>query len=114
MQFAGKLMEGNDGMTGGADYEFEWDDAKAESNLSKHGVAFMDAMSVLLDPLAMTRFDEEHSDDEERWVSLGRTANGRLLLVIHTFSATGPHSALVRLVSARPATRREIEQYEQG
>ncbi len=102
-------MEGNDSMTGGADYEFEWDDAKAENNLSKHGVAFMDAMSVLLDPLAMTRFD-----DEERWVSLGRTANGRLLLVMHTFSATGPHSALVRLVSARPATRREIEQYEQG
>jgi len=114
LHFAGAIMERGDGMTGGADYEFEWDDAKAESNLSKHGVAFMEAMSVLLDPLAMTRFDDEHSDDEERWVSLGRTANGRLLLVIHTFSATGPHSALVRLISARSATRRESEQYEQG
>ena len=59
-------------MTGGADYEFEWDDAKAESNLATHGVDFMDAMSVLLDPLAMTRFDDEHSDDEERWISVGR------------------------------------------
>lgn len=107
-------MEGNDSMAEGMDYEFEWDDAKAESNLAKHGVAFMDAMSVLLDPLAMTRFDDEHSDDEERWVSLGRAANGRLLLVIHTFNATGSHSALVRLISARPATRRESEQYEQG
>ena len=98
-------------MIGGTDYEFEWDDAKAESNLTKHGVDFMDAMSVLLDPLAMTRFDDEHSDDGERWVSAG---NGQLLLLIHTFSATGPNLALVRLISARPATRREREQYEQG
>ena len=51
-------------MIEGADYEFEWDDAKAEGNLGKHGVDFMDAMTVLLDPLAMTRFDDEHSDDE--------------------------------------------------
>ena len=65
-------------MSGGADYEFEWDDAKAKSNFAKHGVDFMDAMSVLLDPLTMTRFDEEHSDDEERWISLGRAANGVL------------------------------------
>lgn len=101
-------------MSGGADYEFEWDDAKAAGNLAKHGVDFMDAMNVLLDPLAMTRFDDEHGEDEERWVSLGRAANGQLLLVVHTFSATGPNTALVRLISARPATRREREQYEAG
>lgn len=101
-------------MSEGTDYEFEWDDAKASGNLVKHGVDFMDAMTVLLDPLAMTRFDDEHSDDEERWVSLGRAANQQLLLVVHTFSATGPNTALVRLISARPATRREHEQYEQG
>jgi len=101
-------------MSESTDYEFEWEDSKAESNLAKHGVDFMDAMSVLLDPLAMTRFDDEHSDDEERWVSVGRTGNNQLLLVVHTFSATGPNTALVRLISARPATRREREQYEQG
>jgi uncharacterized protein len=101
-------------MSGGTDYEFEWDDAKAESNFAKHGVDFMDAMSVLLDPLAMTRFDEEHSDDEERWISLGRAANGLLLLVVHTFSTAAPNTALIRLISARPATRREREQYEKG
>jgi len=95
-------------------YEFEWDDAKAEANLGKHGVDFMVAMSVLLDPLAMTRLDDEHSDDEERWVSVGRAGNGQLLLVVHTFTATGPGTALVRLISARVATRREREQYEQG
>ena len=101
-------------MSDGTDYEFEWEDAKAESNLAKHGVDFMDAMSVLLDSLAMTRFDDEHSDDEERWVSVGRAGNDQLLLMVHTFSATGPNTALVRLISARPATRREREQYEAG
>lgn len=96
------------------DYEFEWDDAKAEGNLAKHGVDFMDAMTVLLDPLMMTRFDDAHDDDEDRWVSVGRAGSGQLLLVVHTFGATGPNTALVRLVSARLATRREREQYEQG
>ncbi len=101
-------------MTDRIDYEFEWDDAKAESNLSKHGVDFTDAMSVLLDPLAMTRHDDEHGDDEERWVSVGRAANGQILLVVHTFSNTSENSALVRLISARQPTRRERVQYENG
>lgn len=99
-------------MTEGTDYEFEWDDAKAASNLLKHGVDFADAMSVLLDPLAITCFDDEHGDDEERWISVGRAGSGQLLLVIHTFSAAGPNAALVRLISARVPTRREREQYE--
>ena len=101
-------------MSEGTSYEFEWDDSKAESNLAKHGVDFVDAMGVLLDPLAMTRFDDEHSDDEERWVSVGRAGNDQLLLVVHTFSATGPNTALVRLISERLAARREREQYEKG
>ena len=101
-------------MSESTDYEFEWDDAKAESNLAKHGVDFMEAMSVLRDPLLMTRFDDEHDEDEERWVSLGRASSGKLLLVVHTFKSTGPNSGLVRLISARQPTRREREQYEQG
>lgn len=56
----------------------------------------------------MTRYDDEHSEDEERWGS----RNDRLLLVVHTFASTGPNTALVRLISARLATRREREQYE--
>ncbi len=101
-------------MTAGVDYEFEWDDVKAEANASKHSVEFMEAMTVFVDPLAMTRYDDGHSEDEERWVSLGRSRNDRLLLVVHTFASTGPNTALVRLISARLATRREREQYEQG
>lgn len=96
------------------DYEFDWDDNKAAINLNKHGVDFRQAMTVMLDPLAMTFFDAEHSQDEDRWVSVGRSSEGALLLVIHTFVGTGPSSALVRIISARAATRNERQQYEQG
>ncbi|MGD9841888.1 MAG: BrnT family toxin [Steroidobacteraceae bacterium] len=95
------------------DYEFEWDDAKAASNMQKHGVDFVEAMSVFTDPLSMTIYDDEHSEDEDRWVSLGRSINSQLLVVIHTFVTTGAPSALIRIISARLATRREREQYEQ-
>jgi uncharacterized DUF497 family protein len=88
------------------DYEFDWDENKAAINLGKHGVDFQEAMTVILDPLAMTFFDTEHSQDEERWISVGRSSEGALLLV-HTFTATGPSSALVRIISARAATRNE-------
>ena len=93
-------------------YDFQWDAVKAASNAVKHGVTFEQAATVFLDPLALTVFDEAHSQDEERWWSLGYDANGVLLLVAHTYQATGPTSASVRLISARPATRRERLFYE--
>jgi len=71
-------------------------------------------MGVFLDPLLMTRYDEKHSEEEERWVSLGRSRPGRLLVVVHTFTTTSPQTALIRLISARQPTRREREQYEQS
>lgn len=98
----------------GSDYEFDWDDAKAEANERKHNVAFMEAMSVFADPLTMTQYDDGHSEDEERWVSLGHSTRGRLLVVVHTFAVFGQNSALVRLISARQASVRERQQYEQG
>ena len=96
------------------DYEFDWDDAKATTNLRKHEVDFRDAMTVLLDPMAMTFHDIDQSQDEERWVSVGRSSSDKLLVVIHTFVATGPNNALVRIISPRAATRQERQQYEQG
>ena len=95
-------------------YAFEWDPAKAEENTAKHGVAFELAASVFRDPLTLTVYDDEHSEAEERWATLGRTENGRLLVVIHTFEETGAASATVRIISAREATRRERENYEQS
>jgi len=62
--------------------------------------------------LALTVFDAEHSELEERWFTLGMSSEGELLAVSHTYTATGPVSARVRLVSAREATRNERRQYE--
>lgn len=92
--------------------DFEWDPAKAASNIAKHGVTFEQAATVLLDALALTVFDQAHGALEERWFTLGLSSNGRLLAVAHTYVATGPSSARIRIISAREATRQERRQYE--
>jgi uncharacterized DUF497 family protein len=92
-------------------YQFTWDDTKARSNAAKHGVTFKQAMSVLRDPLALTIYDEEHSDQEERWITLGQTANGQYLVVVHTFQPTGPDEVTVRIISARKADKDEVNDY---
>ncbi|MGK6307006.1 BrnT family toxin [Variovorax sp. DT-64] len=92
--------------------EVTWDPNKAQSNLAKHGVSFAQAASVLLDALALSVYDEAHSDFEERWFTLGVSGEGKLLAVSHTYSATGPASAKARIISAREASRAERRQYE--
>lgn len=92
--------------------EVTWDPQKAQSNLVKHKIAFSQAASVLLDPLALTVFDEAHSSLEERWFTLGSSEHGRLLAVSHTYTASGPGSVKVRIISAREATKAERRQYE--
>ena len=72
------------------------------------------AASVFRDPLTLTVYDEGPSEAEERWATLGRAENGKLVVVIHTFEETGPTSANVRIISAREATRRERENYEEA
>lgn len=96
----------------GAQLEFTWDAAKAAANMVKHGTAFAQAATVFADALALTVFDDEHSEVEERWFTLGMSSTGKLLAVSHTYTATGPASARVRVVSARDATRVERKQYE--
>jgi uncharacterized DUF497 family protein len=68
---------------------FEWDAAKAESNVKKHGVSFTEAMTVFGDPLEITIPDPDHSDVEVRFLSLGRSTRGRLLVVAYTERAAG-------------------------
>lgn len=89
-----------------------WDPNKAHANLAKHGVSFAQGATVLLDPLALTVFDAAHSQNEERWFTLGRSSEGTLLALAHTYEVTGPDRARVRIISVRPATRREHEQYQ--
>jgi uncharacterized DUF497 family protein len=87
--------------------EFEWDDEKAKSNLKKHGVSFEEAATIFNDPKIATILDPDHSEDEERFASLGISFIKRLLSVIHT-----ERSEKNRLISARKATKTERKNYE--
>ena len=69
--------------------DITWDTVKAASNIPKHGISFVQAASVLLDPLALTVCDAAHSQAEERWFSLGMSIGGKLLAVSHTYSRPG-------------------------
>lgn len=93
-------------------YQFDWDPVKARGNVANHKVSFQLATTVFRDALALTVYDEEHSEDEERWATLGRAENGQHLVVIHTFDLS-PEEARIRLISARVATKREIQNYEE-
>lgn len=89
-----------------------WDAAKAEANIAKHGVTFTGAATVLLDPLAVTVFDAAHSQEEERWFTLGTSSDGELPAVARTYQDSEAPPAKLRIISARSATRRERQQYE--
>lgn len=88
--------------------DFEWDGAKALDNVQKHGVSFEEAVTAFLDPGSLVVFDRQHSDDEDRFVHFGLSANGRLLAIVYT-----ERGARVRVISARNATPTEGRQYEQ-
>jgi uncharacterized DUF497 family protein len=87
----------------------EWDDEKAAANVLKHGVSFEEAATVFRDWLATTVLDPDHSVDEERWLTTGRSDRGRLLVVWHT-----NRGHAIRIVGARPATANERGTYESG
>jgi len=86
--------------------DFEWDPAKGEANAAKHGIPFGQAATVFADPLPVTAADPDHSADESRFITVGASATGSLLIVAHT-----DRRDTVRLVSARRLTRRERNAY---
>ena len=91
--------------------KFEWDLPKATANLKKHQVSFDEAKSVFYDEFAVQFFDEEHSSNEERFLMLGISSNARLLLVCH---CEREHGEVIRIISARKATKRESVFYQGG
>jgi uncharacterized DUF497 family protein len=93
-------------------YNLEWDPGKARENLRKHRVSFEHAAELFLDPLAVSALDEDHSEDEERWVTIGSDSRGRVLVLIHTFAEVSPGEAKIRMISARKATKSETRQDE--
>jgi uncharacterized DUF497 family protein len=92
-------------------YNFEWDPQKAGLNRAKHGVAFEEAATVFLDPAALSMPDTEHGGTEERWITMGFSSRGRLLVVCHTFKEVARKRCRVRFISSRRATRKERSSY---
>ncbi len=87
--------------------EFEWDPEKAVANLKKHGVDFSEAMTIFADPLELTIADPDHSEGEQRFLSIGLSSPGRLLVVAYTERA-----GRTRIINAREASSPERKQYE--
>ncbi len=87
---------------------FEWDNNKARSNLTKHGVSFEEASTVFADPYSLTISDPQHSQIEHRFIILGHSYRGKLLVVVHTERGDN-----IRIISARSANQREKFAYEE-
>jgi len=88
--------------------EFEWDQEKARANLKKHQISFYEAATVFGDHLSITFYDPDHSADENRYVTIGLSRPGKLLIVSHT-----DRGDRIRIISVRKATRRERMFYEE-
>lgn len=91
------------------DLHFEWDPAKALENLRKHGVSFAEAQTVFADDRGILLDDPDHSADEDRFALIGLSAPLRILVVAHCYRAG---DAIIRIISARKATRSERAQYD--
>lgn len=92
-------------------YNFEWDVSKADQNYRKHKVRFERAAEIFLDPFMLSIFNEKHSEDEDRWITLGMDRNNIPLVVVHTFKEITSEICTIRIISARKATKREVKQY---
>lgn len=91
-----------------ADLQFEWDEAKAEENLAKHGVSFVEATRVFEDERARLLADPDHSEAEDRFILLGLSWSLRVLVVVHCYRS---EDEVIRIISARKATRAEVQHY---
>ena len=90
------------------DMDFDWDTDKAKSNISKHGISFLEAMTAFGDINAVIKDDDEHSDNEDRFILLGVSKNSNLLMVCHCYR---DNDNVIRLISARKANKHEENDY---
>jgi uncharacterized protein len=90
---------------------FEWDENKNRSNYAKHGVWFEEAQTIWADPESFEFFDPEHSSNENRFIRIGHSTRGRILLAVFCERAEG---SMIRIISARKATTNEMREYEKG
>jgi uncharacterized DUF497 family protein len=90
---------------------FEWDDNKNRANFRKHGVWFEEAQTIWADSESVEFYDPEHSSNGDRFIRIGHSTRGRILLVVFCERAEGP---MIRIISARKATTQEMRDYEKG
>ena len=95
-------------------YSFEWDIRKAKANARKHNVRFESAATIFRDPNLLSIPDEEHSEFEERWITMGLDETGSLLVIVHKFESVDQGVSSIRIISARKATKDEAKTYEKG
>lgn len=95
-------------------FAFDWNPANAASNLRKHKVSFESAATVFQDPFMTSIFDQDHSEFEDRWITMGWAQDGRLLVVSHTHVQTDDGETSVQIISAGLANRNERRQFEIG
>ena len=93
-----------------SEIDFDWDPRKADSNLRKHGISFEEASSAFYDEHARLMYDPDHSEDEDRYILLGVSEESRFLMVCHLYKE---NDRLIRIISARPATKNERRQYQE-
>ena len=93
-------------------YSFEWDPEKARRNLRDHRIPFERGATVFQDPNALSLYDDDHSDDEDRWITLGQDRTGIILVISHTYREETDAHITIRIISARKATRKEQNNYE--
>ena len=87
--------------------KFEWDEVKAKSNLKKHNISFDEAVTIFYDPLSATFDDPDHTINEYRFITIGESTHGKLLVVCHT-----DRQGIIRIISARQATPKERKRHE--
>ena len=92
-------------------YNLEWDPAKDRENRHKHGVSFDEGATVFKDSKALSIFDPDHSEAEDRWITMGISEKGRLLIVVHTFREESEDAVTIRIISSRKATKQETKIY---
>lgn len=90
---------------------FEWDEIKNKNNRSKHGIWFEEAQSVFDDSASRVFLDLVHSDEEDRFIIVGMSSAARLLVIVHCYRES---NSIIRIISARKATKKEVKFYEKG
>src|SRR5215211_226810 len=92
---------------------FEWDETKARINFEKHRISFDEASTIFLDPFLITFVDDFHSNQEERFISIGLSEKNRVLLAVHTEREEKSETIVIRIISCRKATQSERKRYEE-